>query len=60
MNLLWPPANYEFLLKTNSIKIKTNEFVTLLGPSGCGKTTILKIIGGFDTCSSGDIFFKNK
>ncbi|MDV3158090.1 MAG: ABC transporter ATP-binding protein [Pigeon pea little leaf phytoplasma] len=52
--------NNQIILKDINLKIKTNEFVTLLGPSGCGKTTILKIIGGFDTCSSGDIFFKNK
>ncbi|EMR14429.1 MAG: ABC transporter ATP-binding protein [Sweet potato little leaf phytoplasma] len=52
--------NNQIILKDINLKIKTNEFVTILGPSGCGKTTILKIIGGFDTCSSGDIFFKNK
>nr|QOX89542.1 ATP-binding cassette domain-containing protein ['Parthenium hysterophorus' phyllody phytoplasma] len=52
--------NNQIILKDINLKIKTNEFVTILGPSGCGKTTILKIIGGFDTCSSGDIFLKIK
>ncbi|MDV3205507.1 MAG: ABC transporter ATP-binding protein [Weeping tea tree witches'-broom phytoplasma] len=52
--------NNQIILKNINLKIKQNEFVTLLGPSGCGKTTILKIIGGFDDCTSGDIYFNNK
>ena len=39
-----------------SLDIKEGEFVTFLGPSGCGKTTILRMIGGFDTQSGGEIF----
>ncbi|MEC4558800.1 MAG: ABC transporter ATP-binding protein ['Conium maculatum' witches'-broom phytoplasma] len=50
----------QIILKDINLEIKTNEFVTLLGPSGCGKTTILKIIGGFDDFSSGDILFNNQ
>lgn len=37
--------------------IRKNEFVTLLGPSGCGKTTTLRIIGGFETATTGRIIF---
>jgi len=37
--------------------IRQNEFVTLLGPSGCGKTTTLRIIGGFDHPTSGELLF---
>lgn len=33
------------------------EFLTLLGPSGCGKTTTLRIIGGFQKPTSGDVLF---
>ncbi|NDJ62290.1 MAG: ABC transporter ATP-binding protein [Chloroflexi bacterium] len=29
----------------------------LLGPSGCGKTTLMRMIGGLDTPTSGDIYF---
>ncbi|KXT29245.1 ABC transporter family protein [Candidatus Phytoplasma oryzae] len=52
--------NNQIILKDISLKIKKNEFVTLLGPSGCGKTTILKIIGGFEDFNSGDILFNDK
>lgn len=44
-------------LKSINLDIKEKEFVTLLGPSGCGKTTTLRIIGGFETASSGEVFF---
>ncbi len=38
-----------------NLEIKKGEFVTLLGPSGCGKTTLLRMIGGFETLTSGEI-----
>ena len=40
--------------------INNKEFLTLLGPSGCGKTTTLRIIGGFLTPTSGDVFFNGQ
>lgn len=43
-----------------NLSIKKNEFLTLLGPSGCGKTTTLRIIGGFETPTGGDIIFQGK
>lgn len=39
-----------------SMSIEQGEFFTLLGPSGCGKTTILRMIAGFDSPDSGQIF----
>ena len=38
-----------------SVEIAGGEFFTLLGPSGCGKTTLLRLIAGFDTPTSGQI-----
>jgi len=40
-----------------NLYIRKNEFLTLLGPSGCGKTTMLRIIGGFEAPTSGQLLF---
>src|SRR5688572_8757754 len=38
-----------------SLQIARGEFFSLLGPSGCGKTTLLRMIGGFDFPTEGNI-----
>ncbi len=38
------------------LQIGRGEFFSLLGPSGCGKTTLLRMLGGFETPTSGEIF----
>ena len=43
-----------------SLKVKKGTFLTLLGPSGCGKTTTLRIIGGFESPTSGRIFLGDR
>ena len=50
----------EPVLKNLNLSISDGEFVTLLGPSGCGKTTTLRIIAGFVTPDTGDVFFEGK
>ena len=47
-------------LKDASFEIRAGEFMTFLGPSGCGKTTCLRLISGFDTPTSGQIFLDGK
>jgi spermidine/putrescine transport system ATP-binding protein len=42
-------------LNDASLAIREGEFFSLLGPSGCGKTTLLRMIAGFDTPTSGSI-----
>lgn len=38
-----------------SFSIEKGEFVIIVGPSGAGKTTVLNILGGMDTASSGQV-----
>ena len=50
----------ETVLNGIDLDIRDKEFITLLGPSGCGKTTTLRIIGGFETPDTGDVYFDGK
>ncbi|RVI02446.1 ABC transporter ATP-binding protein [Sinorhizobium meliloti] len=48
------------VVKDFNLHIQPGEFVTFLGPSGSGKTTALKMIAGFETPTSGDIFLGSR
>src|SRR5271167_3217195 len=41
-----------------NLEVSKGESMAFLGPSGCGKTTTLRMIAGFETISSGDIFIR--
>ena len=43
------------VVKNIDLDIARGEFVSLLGPSGCGKTTVLRMVAGFETTTSGKI-----
>ncbi len=43
-----------------SFNVKEKNFASLVGPSGCGKTTILSLIAGLLTPSSGEIILDGK
>jgi multiple sugar transport system ATP-binding protein len=43
------------VLKAVSLEIRAQELCVLLGPSGCGKTTLLRIIAGLETETSGTV-----
>lgn len=38
-----------------TFEIEKGEFAVIVGPSGAGKTTVLNMLGGMDTCTSGKI-----
>ena len=38
-----------------NLEIPQGEFVSLMGPSGSGKTTILNLVGGLDSVTSGEV-----
>ena len=43
-----------------SLQIEGGEFFSLLGPSGCGKTTTLRIIGGFEYPTTGEVHINDE
>lgn len=47
-------------LKGISFEVKPNTITALLGPNGAGKTTTLKILSGFFTPDSGDVYILDK
>ncbi len=42
------------------MQIKNGEFFSMLGSSGCGKTTSLRMIAGFETPTSGEIYIEGE
>ena len=48
------------VLRDISLQIAEGEFLTILGESGSGKTTLLRIIAGFESADSGEIFMEGE
>ena len=48
-------AVYDF-----NLDIKKHEFIVLVGPSGCGKSTTLRMIGGLEEISGGELYIDGK
>ena len=42
------------------MELAAGEFAVYLGPSGCGKTTLMRIVGGLETATSGEILLAGK
>ena len=45
-------------LRGVDLELREGELVVLIGPSGSGKSTLLNILGGLDTATSGQVFFR--
>ncbi len=43
-----------------SMDLTAGEFAIYLGPSGCGKTTLMRIVGGLETASDGEVFLAGR
>lgn len=41
-----------------NLQVRQGEFFSILGPSGCGKTTTLRLIGGFERPTSGQVLIQ--
>ncbi len=46
-------------LRGIDMELYSGELVVLLGPSGSGKSTLLNILGGLDTASGGQVFYRD-
>jgi putative ABC transport system ATP-binding protein len=56
----YPGSEVVHALRSISLNIYKNEYVTIMGPSGSGKSTLMNIIGCLDTPTSGTYILNNK
>lgn len=60
INNLTKVYNNKTVLNNISFEVNDGEFLSILGPSGCGKTTLLKILIGIESPTSGEIIKNEK
>ncbi|WP_409967577.1 ABC transporter ATP-binding protein [Bengtsoniella intestinalis] len=48
------------VLQNINFEIEENEFVVIFGPGQSGKTTLMNIIAGLETATSGEVYIKDK
>lgn len=48
------------VLKGINLCLEPGEITILLGRSGCGKTTLLRLVGGLESCDSGEVIYHSQ
>jgi len=54
------PGAVEPVFDSVNFSVAQGEFVCIIGHSGCGKTTILNVLAGLESASSGHVFMDNR
>ena len=52
--------NKRNVLKSVNVDFEAGKMYAIVGPSGCGKTTLLSLLGGLDSPSSGQILYQGE
>ena len=59
-NVQYTYDNKKKVLKGINAQMEQGKLYAILGPSGCGKTTLLSLLGGLDSPSSGQILYQGE
>jgi len=59
-NVQYTYDNKKKVLKGINAQMGQGKLYAILGPSGCGKTTLLSLLGGLDSPSSGQILYQGE
>ena len=59
-NLEYAYENKKKVLRNINAKMEQGKMYAILGPSGCGKTTLLSLLGGLDSPTSGQILYQGE
>ena len=59
-NVGYTYGNRRKVLRSINVQMEQGKLYAILGPSGCGKTTLLSLIGGLDSPTSGQILFEDQ
>jgi lipoprotein-releasing system ATP-binding protein len=54
------PASEIVVFDNLNLDVKQGGLLAVIGPSGAGKSTLLHLLGGLDTPTRGEVFFKNR
>src|SRR5215813_11357208 len=54
------PGSQVVVFEDLNLNVERGKVVSIVGPSGAGKSTLLHLLGGLDTPTRGEVFFKNE